>query len=278
MAIWGSTFVVTKAVLEEAEPFFVVVARLAIALVVLWPLLAWQRNDLSTMSFRPVFVALGLLGVVGNFGLQTLGLVYTGAADAALIIALTPLPIAVLAAVFLREQLGARQLTGIAVSIVGVVLITGLGAEAGAAAILGDLLILASTFSWAGYTLLTRRIAATYSAATITTAGIGWGLAFLLPLAVVEAVAVSPPELSPLGIGAVTYLGVAASAATFLLWNYALKSIAASVAGTFLNLIPAFGLVFALLAGESLSSIQLAGGAAVALGVWLGASRQSHVR
>ena len=276
MAIWGSTFVVTKLVLDEAEPFFVVAARLAIALVVLWPLLAWQGNDQTVMSFRPAFIALGLLGVVGNFGLQTLGLAYTGAAEAALIVALTPLPIALLAGFFLREHLAARRLIGMAVSIAGVALITGLGAEAGAAAIVGDLLILASTFSWAGYTLLTKRIARRYSAAVITTAGISWGLVFLLPLAVVEAVVVSPPELSLLGVGALAYLGLAASGATFLLWNYSLKSIGASVAGTFLNLIPVFGLAFALLAGESLSLIQLAGGGAVAVGVWLVASRRTR--
>lgn len=271
-AIWGSTFVVTKILLDEAAPFFIAAARFAIALAVLWPLLLWRGRERAAVCFRPAFIALGLLGVAGNFGLQNIGLAYTGAADAALIIALTPVAIAALAAVFLGERLVRRQLIGIGVSICGVVLITGAAGELSAAAVLGDLLIAASTLAWAGYTLLGKRLAPRYTAGTIATAGIGWGVVFLLPLAVVEALLVSPPELSLLGAAALAYLGIAASAAPFLLWNYALNAVGASVAGTFLNLIPVFGVAFALLAGESLSPVQLAGGAAVGLGVWLAAS------
>jgi drug/metabolite transporter (DMT)-like permease len=258
--------------LDEAEPFFIAAARFSIALAILWPLVMWRGRERAALSFRPAFIALGLLGVAGNFGLQNLGLVYTGAADAALIIALTPVAIAALAAVFLGERLVRRQLIGIAVSICGVVLITGAGGVATPAAILGDLLIAASTLAWAGYTLVGKRLAPRHTAATIATAGIGWGVAFLLPLALVEAIVVSPPELSLLGVAALAYLGIAASAATFLLWNYALNAVGASVAGTFLNLIPVFGVAFALLAGESVSLLQLGGGAAVGFGVWLAAS------
>jgi drug/metabolite transporter (DMT)-like permease len=271
-AIWGSTFVVTKILLDEAAPFFIAAARFAIALVVLWPLLMWRGRERTAVYFRPTFVALGLLGVAANFGLQNLGLAYTGAADAALIIALTPVAIAALAAVFLSERLVGSQLIGIALSICGVVLITGAGGKANGAAVLGDVLVAASTLAWAGYTLLGKRLAPRHTAATIATAGIGWGVAFLVPLALVEAIVVSPPELSLLGIVALAYLGIAASAATFLLWNYALNAVGASVAGTFLNLIPVFGVAFALLAGESVSLLQLGGGAAVGFGVWLAAS------
>jgi drug/metabolite transporter (DMT)-like permease len=271
-AIWGSTFVVTKFLLDEAPPFFIAATRFAIAFVVLWPLLARRGGERTSVLLRPPFMALGLLGVVGNLGLQNLGLVFTGAADAALIVALTPVPTAVLAAMFLRERLGRRQLVGIAVSIFGVVLITGVAAESGAAAVLGDLLIAASTLSWAGYTLVGKRLAASYSAATITTGGIAWGVLFLLPLALVEAFVAPAPDLSLGGVAALAYLAVAASAATFLLWNYALNGVGAAVAGTFLNLIPVFGLAFALLVGESVSALQLAGGTAVGVGVWLAAT------
>jgi drug/metabolite transporter (DMT)-like permease len=272
--VWGSTFVVIDRLLDDGQPFFIAAARFAIAFAVLWPLLAWREGARASDWFRPAFVALGLLGVAVNFGLQNVGLVYTGAADAALVIALTPIPIAMLAALFLGERLTRRQLVGIAVSISGVALITGAAAEASAAAVVGDLLIATSTFAWAGYTLIGKRLAPMYSAGRITTAGIGWGVVLLLPLALVEAFAVSPPELSLLGWAGLAYLGIAASAATFLLWNYALNVVGASVVGTFLNLIPVFGVAFAVLAGDSVSVTQLTGGAVVALGVWLAARQR----
>ena len=271
--IWGSTFVVTELLLDQAEPFFIATARFAIALGVLWPVLAWRERKRTAGYFRPAFIALGLLGVAGNFGLQNLGLVFTDAADAALIIALTPVAIALSAAFFLGERLPRRRLIGIAVSIGGVTLITDAAGGAGSAALLGDVLIAASTLAWAGYTLLGKRLAPAYDAGTITTAAISWGVAFLLPLALVEALLVSAPELTYQGVAALAYLGVGASAATFLLWNYALGRVGASMAGAFLNLIPVFGVAFALLAGESASLIQLFGGAAVGFGVWLAATQ-----
>jgi drug/metabolite transporter (DMT)-like permease len=73
-------------------------------------------------------------------------------------------------------------------------------------------------------------------------------------------------------VAALAYLGIAASAATFLLWNYALNAVGASVAGAFLNLIPVFAVAFALLAGESVSLLRLGGGAVVGFCVWLAAS------
>ena len=75
--IWGSTFVVTELLLDQAEPFFIATARFAIALGVLWPVLAWRERKRTAGYFRPAFIALGLLGVAGNFGLQNLGLVFT---------------------------------------------------------------------------------------------------------------------------------------------------------------------------------------------------------
>ena len=273
MLIWGSTFVVTKHLLDEAPPFFIAFARFAIALAVLWPLLLWRGDERAAFPLRRDFAALGALGVAANFGLQNLGLAFTGAADAALIIALTPVPIAVMAAAFLGERLVPRQWIGIALSIGGVALVTGVGIQASAAAVAGDLLVAASTLAWAGYTLLGRRLAPAYGAGAIATGAIGWGLVFLSAPALVEVVAVSPPGLSLAGIAGLAYLGVGASAATFVLWNSALAAVGAATAGTFLNLIPVFGLGFALLAEETVSGAQLGGAAAVVFGVWLATAR-----
>jgi drug/metabolite transporter (DMT)-like permease len=272
-AIWGSTFVVTKALLDESEPFFIVVARLTLALIILWPLFGRRRGERPMLPLTPPFIALGLLGVAGNFGLQTVGLSYTGAADAALIVAITPVAVAVLAAVFLDERLVPRKLIGIGVSIAGVIAITGIGGAATPAGMLGNFLVIGSTLSWAGYTILGKRLGTqSHGAGVITIATIGWGLVLLLPVAIVEMI-VSAPELSLRGVAALAYLGIGGSGVAFLLWNYALGAIGALVAGAFLNLIPVFGVALALVVGESLSLGQVAGAVAVGVGVWLAAWR-----
>lgn len=56
------------------------------------------------------------------------------------------------------------------------------------------------------------------------------------------------------------YLGVAASALTMFLWNYALRHVPASAAALYVNLVPVVGLAFALLFGEPVGAAQLVGG------------------
>lgn len=64
------------------------------------------------------------------------------------------------------------------------------------------------------------------------------------------------------------YLGVMCSALTYLLYNYALKTLAASQVTAFLNLVPVAGAAAAvLLLGEHLQPMQLLGGAVILAGV-----------
>jgi len=65
------------------------------------------------------------------------------------------------------------------------------------------------------------------------------------------------------------YLGIAASALTMFLWNYALRSLSASVASTYLNLIPMIGVASAFLLGERPPWLQIVGGVIAVFGVWI---------
>jgi drug/metabolite transporter (DMT)-like permease len=108
-----------------------------------------------------------------------------------------------------------------------------------------------------------------YPALVMTAASTGAGLLFLLPFAVWEAVSSGLPHFSTTGVIAILYLGLAASALTMYLWNYALHYLSASVASTYINLIPIIGVASAYLLGEKPPLLQLVGGALALLGVWI---------
>jgi drug/metabolite transporter (DMT)-like permease len=62
------------------------------------------------------------------------------------------------------------------------------------------------------------------------------------------------------------------SAITYLLYNYALKALAASQVSTFLNLVPIGGVIAAMLVlGEQIQSIQILGGGVIIAGVFMSA-------
>jgi drug/metabolite transporter (DMT)-like permease len=79
---------------------------------------------------------------------------------------------------------------------------------------------------------------------------------------------VGPPELTVSNVGSIAYLGIGASALAFGLWNRALRYIDASVAASFINLVPVIGVSLALVwLGERLTPLQIAGGVIVGAGV-----------
>src|SRR3712207_9099311 len=81
--VWSSTFVLTKVLLEEADPFFVTARRFLIGFVVLAPF-AYRQGFRMRLAVELPFVFFGLTRVVLYFVLQNLGLVFTSAGNAAL--------------------------------------------------------------------------------------------------------------------------------------------------------------------------------------------------
>ena len=272
MFVWGSTFAVTKVVLEEVEPFTVTVVRFAIGLAVLTPF-AYRQGFRIGLAVRPAFVLFGLTGVALYFGLQNLGLVFTTAGNAALIQAGVPAVAALLAFLFLGERIPALRLVGVGVSILGVLLVSGVtpsGGEPGA--LLGNVLILGSVMAYGAYATQGKalRTVQHYPVTVVTLASFIAGLFFLLPLMVGELWITGVPDISFRGWVILLYLGAGASALTLFMWNFALRYVAASAAALYINLVPVFGLGFALLLGESAGMMQLVGGALAIAGVLLG--------
>lgn len=269
VAVWGSTYTITRAALTEIGPFALSVLRLAIAFVALYPL-AHRRGYRPRMSVQPRYLGFGLTGIAGYFGLQNLALGYTSAVSAVLIQGLIPAITTVAAVLLLGERLRPLQWLGIALAVVGTAIVSqAAGQEAvGANPLLGNLLMVACVLVWTAYTIQGKRLTAREPAVVNTTASILAGTLILAPLAAWE-LRDGLPSLSPLTWAAVFYLALVASALTLFLWNYALETVPASLATAYLNLMPIVGVGFGLAAGEPLLLPQLLGGALTLSGVWI---------
>jgi drug/metabolite transporter (DMT)-like permease len=273
MTIWGSSFVVTKLVLDEAGPFTVTVLRFGLGLLVLLPF-AYRRGFSFRLALEPTFLLFGLTGVALVYGLQTLALIFTSAANTALISAGVPVVAAVLARVLLKEPIPPARLFGIGLSVLGVGLVSGTtpsGANSGAV-LLGNALMVGAVVAYGAYAVQGRalRSGERHPAVVATTASFAAGLFFLLPLAAGEVILFDAPKLGAQGWLVLVYLGAVASALPIFLWNYALRHMPASAAALYINLVPVVGLVSALLFGERAGVVQLVGGALAVAGVLLG--------
>lgn len=278
--IWGTTFVATKVALRDMPPLTFTLLRFVLGALVLVPM-AWaeHRSTPATIEWRPLFLA-GLTGGCLYFALQNVGLVYTTASKASLILAGVPALTALLSVIFLGEPISRARALGVTASIVGVavIILADRSATLSGGSLIGDLLMVATGASWAVYTVLSSRLGRSASPTLISAATFGFGALFMLPLAGYEALAQPAPTFTLAGALALGYLGLIASPLPFLLWNSALGQIDASEAAVYVNLVPVVAVASSvLLLGERIVLGQLLGGALVLAGVWA-AGRQKGPR
>ena len=261
---WGSTYVVTRAVLP-AEPLWGAVIRALPAGVLL--LLLSRRRPHGAWWWRSAL--LGMLNTGGFFALVYAVAQRLPSGVAATLMAASPLVMMAAARVVLGQRPRILALAGGAAGIAGVALML-FGGD-GAVDPVGILLaVVALVSSAVGYALATRWGAVDLVASTAWQLLAG-GL-LVLPLAVL--VEGAPPLLDGAAIAGFAYVTVIATAVAFVAWFAGLRHLPAATVGLIGLLNPVTGVVLgALVAGEALTGRQLTGLAIVLVGIALGQVR-----
>lgn len=273
VVIWGWTFVATKILLAELGPIEIFALRLAIGLPFLGGVLLVKRVPLrfARADAQPLF--LGGATFTLHFLVQIAGLVTTTAINAGWIISVSPLALAVLSFLFLRERIGWGGVAGIAVATTGILLLVSRGNLTDLTWLqsTGDWLLLASAHTWAIYTVTTRDLVSRRDPLVVT-------FGILLIAAAIAAIFFaiwgdlgSVRSLSPRGIAALLYLGVAGLAIGNWFWQEGVAKLGATRAGLYLYLEPLATLALAVpLLGEPFGPFIALGGGLVLAGVYVG--------
>jgi drug/metabolite transporter (DMT)-like permease len=264
--LWGTAFLFAKLAFAELTVSQVVLYRFGLACLVLLPAALLRRAWPERRDF-PLFVLTGFLTVPVTFLLQFGGLALTGVASASLIIGALPPLLALAAAGVYGERLNARGWGAVGASTLGVALIVGLpGSDRNW---LGDGLVFISIVVAVVWILLSKRLIERYSALVATAYILTFGTLILLPISLVWD---GPPRLNLSAgvLGSVLALGLACTALTFLLWNWALERFPASRAGVFINIEPVVGALLGVtLLHETIGPGALLGGLLIVTAAWV---------
>jgi drug/metabolite transporter (DMT)-like permease len=186
-----------------------------------------------------------------------------------LIWAAEPALILVLAYLLLRERLGALGVVAVATALFGVLLVVYQGGASGDA--VGVLVTFAAVAVCALYTIVTRVLLIADAALSVTLVQQVAALSFAVVAATATQVFgganVSVADVSPQGWVSAIASGLLYYALAFWLYLSGLRHVSASVAGSFLTLIPVFGIAAALFVGERLTERQWLGAVLVVGGV-----------
>jgi drug/metabolite transporter (DMT)-like permease len=282
MAVWGLNITVVKMLTATFDTLMLSTLRMGVACAALTGILLWRRCGVPMLNRRQLaaVAGCGVLMVYLNQILFAEGLRRSTATNGALIMALSPLVSALLAALAFRERLTLQRLTGVVLGFGGVaaVVLSHPGAGLSSASV-GDVMLVASVVSFAVGGVMIQRLARQLHPLAISWAIYVIGAALLVlhtvlaPSARVVAPAVALASafggLSPWWL--VLFSGVAATAIGNLIWNRAIATIGVARTAVFLYWVPVFGVAFAaLLLGEQLTWWHLAGFVAVMAGTWLG--------
>jgi drug/metabolite transporter (DMT)-like permease len=269
----AGTYLAAKRALGELSPWELALARFVLAALCYAALLAPRRVRIPRRDLLGL-AALGVVAIPINQGFFLAGLARTTPAHAALLYALTPIFVFLLARWKLAEPTTAAKLVGIALAFAGVVVVLasrpagGLGS--GGATLAGDLLVLLAVAAWAVFAVAGKRYAEQYGALASTGVAVIFGTIAYLPFGLALSSAASFSRLSAVGWGSLAYLVLITSVLSYLLYYWALRRAEASRVAVWSNLQPVLTapLAWALL-GDPMGVGLLAGGAMVLSGVLL---------
>ena len=273
--IWGGSFIATKYTVTEVSPITVIWLRFMIGLIILG-IFARRRGDLRLDSWKDAsqFIILGLLGITLPQWMQARGLVTSDASTTAWISSTTPIFMAILGWLFLKEKLTWSSISGILLAGIGVLLVISKGKLSSLFANgfgkPGDIIILISAPVWAIYSIFSRPSLQRHSVIKVTFYTILFGWMFSSIEFALGSKWTEFNQLTLTGWSAVMYLGVFCSALAYIFYNDGLQSLSSSQVGAYLYIEPLVAtLVSAVLLSEQIVLATIIGGAFILFGIWL---------
>jgi drug/metabolite transporter (DMT)-like permease len=276
--IWGSNYSIVKSAFVEipAHPFNA--ARLSIASAIFLTLIVIARRvRVPSVLYTPApitradWVLIVGLGVVGHFLYQIFfigGLARTSVANSSLLLAATPVAIAIANAALGRERIGRWHWIGGAVSMTGIYLVVGRGAGLSADTLTGDLMVAAAVACWTVYTLGAGRLMERHSPLGVTGLSMAIGTSLYVPAMSRQIAAVDWAALGAATWLKIVYSAVFALFVCYMIWYAAVQRIGSARTSVYSNTIPIFALLVAVVwLGEPIGAVKLTGAVLVLAGV-----------
>lgn len=275
--IWGFTFVIAKLTLQEFPPMSLAFLRFVLATLLITPFLFIEKKKIDIQKEDlPWLFAIGVLMVTLNIAFFYTGLLRTNVTSASVLTMVIPVISVLLGWMLLKEKVYTVNLAGIALGLLGAILVIGLptlffGEQIPAQVVIGDILIILASISWVTGAVISRKMLKKYSSLVITTFMFGTGvITFFLP-AVNEYLQNPgwPSQVTWLGIFGLLFIAIASSVCAYFLFEWGLAKIGVIQADLFHYIEPPIATTLAvLILNEQLQFSFIIGGLLIAIGVY----------
>ena len=278
---WAGNFIVGKAVSDQHIPIGLSFWRWFLATLIFTPFVIKaiiKERDIILKHLLKI-ILLSLLGISAFNSLAYISLQYTSAINATILNSFIPIFILIIVSLFFKEKISKYQIIGIFVSLLGVFIILSrldINIIKNISFNRGDLWMLLAALDWAIYSILLKYLRPA-KLKPMTFLGIMMiiGTIILIPLYLANPFNELMINPNKDVIYALLYIAIFPSIISYLVWNYGMQKIGATLGGQYIHLMPIFGALMAVIfLGEKIQLYHILGGISIGLGLWL--SMQKH--
>ena len=274
--VWGSTYLAIKVGVETMPPLLMAAVRNLVAGAIMFPAAVGARRRavragqaVRRWPSRAEWIGcatVGILLLVAN-GAVGIGEQTVPSGLAALLVATVPLWLLGIDAMLNHARLGLAPLAGLALGLVGVGLLSGLGGGGSRpVSAVGVIIILVAAFTWALGTIMTRRVTIPSSPALASGMELLCGGVALLALSAAtgEFGSLHLAQVSSRSWLALGYLIVVGSIIAFSAYGIAVRALPTPIVATYAYVNPVIAVLLGtLILNERLTPAMLGGGALI---------------
>ena len=275
---WGLSFVFTKTLLSELTPIAIIFFRMVISATLLLAVCAlfFRQSLRSVRKIDWLFIlALSFFEPFLYFIFETYSLQITDASIVSVIIATIPIFSVFLSVFYFKENLSKMNISGVFVSVVGIVVMLSPEFSSSTFNKWGLLLAFGAVLSSVGYSFFLRKLSDRYHPVFIVTCQNTVGVLFFFPLFIclhepAEIGAQFSALANPTLLTDLLILSIFCSALAFIFYVKAMQKLGLGKANTFTNLIPVITAVFSfIILKETFPAYKILGTLIVIIGICL---------
>jgi drug/metabolite transporter (DMT)-like permease len=257
--IFGINIPLSKSLMPNwMSPLGMTYSRFAFGAIAFWLLSAFLKSEKVTRKDMGMLFLGSILGVGLNQASFIFGLEHTSATNASIVITITPILAMIISFFILKEPITFKKVGGVTIGLIGVlsmILTSEVSSSGREASMIGDLLCVTSSLSYAFFLVLMRGISKRYNSVTIMKWMFLFSALMFLPFGYKE---VSSARIftdgTPAAWGSYIYLLVGATFITYLLIPVAQRRIRPTTIGMYNYLQPLVASYIAIMWGQDIFS------------------------
>lgn len=287
LAAFGASFIygVNHTLAKDLMPTYIeaygfIMLRVLGAAILFWITSLFLPSEKIDRKDWWRIILCALFGMTINMLMFFKGLQLSTPINSSVVITLSPVILLILSALFLKEKITWLKGSGIAIGLVGALILILFGAKTQANAPnipLGNTLFIINAIAYSVYLILVKPLTAKYASVTL----MKWFFLIAVftnaPIALPQFLEVQWSSLPPSVIGVMLFVVIGTTYLTYLFNVFALRQLKPSTIGAFIYLQPLIATLVAIILGaDSLTTIRIIAASLIFLGVYLSTKRKKE--